>query len=383
MKGWKRPLTAMLALSMAAVPCQAFASGSTDFTYTDEQLARMQDNNLDYDELAWLIDKYNATVLNNKQKFSDFKKDYGLTKDDVSEAYRDLADELENNLSGEDDAGSLISDLGMDTRVQNLRETADDNLEDSAIIWWGYEEARDNLVVVAQSNMINYQKSLIDLEVKKKNAELLEAEYNLAQAKRSAQTVTDMEVLNAKESMLNAQASLTTLEAAIRETKQKLCVMTGWSYNAEPVIGEIPEPDWDRVESINPEADRQAALENNYTLKINKRKLENATADNTKTTLKQTIKENEEQIGVSLATAAKNVQAAKIAYDQAVSAKDLEEKNLALASVKIQAGTIRMIDYQEQEYKTLSSQAAEKTAKMELFEAIETYDWAVKGLAGA
>lgn len=383
MKGWKRPLTAMLALSMAAVPCQAFASESTDFTYTDEQLARMQDNNMDYDELAWLIDKYNATVLNNKQKFSDFKKDYGLTKDDVSEAYRDLADELENNLSGEDDAGSLISDLGMDTRVQNLRETADDNLEDSAVIWWGYEEARDNLVVVAQSNMISYQKSLLDLEVKRKNAELLEAEYNLAQAKRGAQTVTDMEVLNAKESMLNAQAAVTTLEASIRETKQKLCVMTGWSYNAEPVIGEIPEPDWDRVDSINPEADRQAALENNYTLKINKRKLENATADNTKTTLKQTIRENEEQIGVSLATAAKNVQAAKIAYDQAVSTKDLEEKNLALASVKIQAGTIRPIDYQEQEYKTLSSQAAEKTAKMELFEAIETYEWAVKGLAEA
>ncbi|RGY96926.1 TolC family protein [Clostridium sp. AM58-1XD] len=383
MKGWKRPLTAMLALSMAAVPCQAFASESTDFTYTDEQLARMQDNNMDYDELAWLIDKYNATVLNNKQKFSDFKKDYGLTKDDVSEAYRDLADELENNLSGEDDAGSLISDLGMDTRVQNLRETADDNLEDSAVIWWGYEEARDNLVVVAQSNMISYQKSLLDLEVKRKNAELLEAEYNLAQAKRGAQTVTDMEVLNAKESMLNAQAAVTTLEASIRETKQKLCVMTGWSYNAEPVIGEIPEPDWDRVDTINPEADRQAALENNYTLKINKRKLENATADNTKTTLKQTIRENEEQIGVSLATAAKNVQAAKIAYDQAVSTKDLEEKNLALASVKIQAGTIRPIDYQEQEYKTLSSQAAEKTAKMELFEAIETYEWAVKGLAEA
>ena len=77
----------------------------------------------------------------------------------------DLADELEGSISDGDDAGSLISDLSISTRVKSLRETADDNLEDSGIIWWGYEEARDNLVVVAQSNMISYYKNLFQLPV--------------------------------------------------------------------------------------------------------------------------------------------------------------------------------------------------------------------------
>ncbi|MEY8336727.1 TolC family protein [Lachnospiraceae bacterium 62-35] len=384
MKRWNRYTVtwAGVAISMAAAS-QALAAESPDTIYTEEQLARMEDNNLDYDELPWLIDKYNATVLNNKHKFSDFKKDYGLKKDDVSQAYQDLADELENSLSGEDDAGSLISDLGMKTRVDSLRETADDNLEDSGIVWWGYEQAKDNLTVSAQSNMITYHKNIQNLEVKKKNAELLEARYHLSQVKRAAGTATEMDVLLAQENMLNAQAEVTTLENSIQQTRQKLCVMTGWSYNASPVIGELPDPDMDRLSSLNPEADLAKALENNYTLKMNRRKLENATAEDTKTTLRQTIKENEENIGVALSIAARKVQSARIAYEQAMSARDLGEQNLALAAVKLQAGTINAIDYQEQEYNTLSSRIGAETAKMELLEAQEAYDWAVNGLADA
>ena len=41
------------------------------------------------------------------------------------------------------------------------------------------------------------------------------------------------------------------------------------------------------------------------------------------------------------------------------------------------------LDYQQQEYDTLSSQIAEQTARMDLLEAQETYDWAVAGLASA
>ena len=382
-KRWKKPAAALLALSIAAVPCQAFASESTEITYTEEVLAKLADNNLEYDELAGLIDRYNATVQNNKKAFSDFKRDYGIQNDEVSDSYNELANELENSLSGEDDAGSLISDLSIETRVKNLRETADDNLEDSAIVWWGYEEARDNLVVVAQSNMISYKKGLAQLEATRKNAELMDARYDLAQAKRAAGIATDMDVLDAKEAMINAQTAVTTQESSIREVKQKLCVMTGWDYNAEPVIGEIPEPDWDRIASLDPQADLQTALDNNYTLKTNKKKLENATSESTKSTLQQTIKENQEQIGVSLQTAAQNVQSAKIAYDQAVSEKQLQEQNLSLAAVKMQAGTMTALDYQQQEYDTLSSQIAEQTARMDLLEAQETYDWAVAGLASA
>lgn len=383
MKKWKKPMTALLAFLMASAPCQAFASESTEITYTEEVLAKLADNNLEYDELAGLIDRYNATVQNNKKAFSDFKRDYGLQKDDVSDSYNDLADELENSLSGEDDASSLISDLSIETRVKSLRETADDNLEDSSIIWWQYEQARDNLVVVAQSNMISYKKNLAQLEQTKKNAELLEAQYNLAQAQKGAGTATDMDVLNAQEAMINARSQITTLESSIREVKQKLCVMTGWTYNAEPVIGDIPDPDWDHIASLNPQSDLQTALDNNYTLKINKKKLENATSESTKSSLRQSIEENQDQIGVSLQTAAQGVQSAKIAYDQAVSARELEEQNLALAAVKMQAGTMTALDYQQQEYTTLSSQVAEQTAKMDLLEAQETYDWAVAGLANA
>ena len=54
---------------------------------------------------------------------------------------------------------------------------------------------------------------------------------------------------------------------------------------------------WSRIAAMNPAADKAQAVENSYTMKVNKRKLENAKSDDTKETLEKTIREDTQTIG--------------------------------------------------------------------------------------
>ena len=57
------PLLAASAMAVMS-PMQVLASPS--FAYSAEVWAKLQDNNLEYDEITNLVHEYNATVLNNQ-----------------------------------------------------------------------------------------------------------------------------------------------------------------------------------------------------------------------------------------------------------------------------------------------------------------------------
>ena len=151
----KRVMSLGMALLMAAsVPGTALAV-SPEFARTEEEWARLRDNTMEYDELAGLIHEYNTTVQNNQYAYKDY---LGKDRQDVERDYRDLADELYASMSGDDDMQSMISDLNLEIQARKMQQNADDNVDDGQIVLMGYQQAEDNLVVSAQSNMINYFK---------------------------------------------------------------------------------------------------------------------------------------------------------------------------------------------------------------------------------
>ncbi len=127
----------------------------------------------------------------------------------------------------------------------------------------------------------------------------------------------------------------------------------------------------------------QLALENNYTLQINKRKLENAEDDHNKEKLQKTIDGNQRQIQLSVTNGWQSLQTAIHAYEQAISEKELEEQNLNLAAQKRDAGMITQYDYESARITVEMKEIAVRTAQLELTEALETYRWNVNGLASA
>ena len=354
------------------------------FARSDEEWATLEDNNLEYGEIEDLIAEYNATVRSNEVALAKFKRDYGRTNTEVSDKYRENAQEILDNLDDPDPSdptyvAMLSSVATARATAQNLLSSADSTLEDADIIRLGYEQAEKTLAQTATTNMISYKSGQIAIEVAKGNLELANIALNTANAKLSAGTGTSIDVLSAKEKVINAQNALAKAISDNNTVLRRLQVMTGWSYNATPNVGDIPAPDMNRV--FDPNADLQKALENNYTLRINEKKLENASADSDKQSLKLAIEDNKKNIATALTVAAQNIASAKESYNYANTFSNLQETNLATANQRFSLGMISKLELDTQRVTTENAKRALEQSRYAINQAIANYDWVLKGLA--
>lgn len=381
MKKWKQISACCLAAVLAAAaPAGTAWAGSPEFARSAEEWARLRDNVMEYDELAGLIREYNVTVQNNQRDYSEKKN---KTHDEIAQDYREAADAIRSSMSGEDDPGSILSDAMAEAQALSLEQQADESVEDSEIIKMTYDQMESTLVSTAQTNMISYHQKVLDLELKQNNREQLAAVYDSVVLKRSQHMVTDMDVLTALENVQNADAAILTAQAELDNMRQKLCVMLGWRYDASPEIREIPAADVNRIAAMNPASDKEKALENNYTLRINRRKLANSSSNSKKESLQMTIDDNIQRIGASVDSAYNNVIQAQTAYQQAAIALSAAARDMEKADSEIAIGTISPLDYKSRQLSYLQAQIAMKNADMDLFQAMESYDWNVNGLASA
>lgn len=378
----KQAATLCLSAVITALLPVTVHAASPEFARTSEEWAALQDNVLEYNELADLIHEYNVTVQNNQYTYNKFIKDYGRTKTDVADKYRELAEDLEDDRTGEDGAGR-ITDYQLEQQAKQLREQADDNVEDSRTYQLTYAKAEDSLVQSAQSNFISYYKNQLELESALETKKTLENAYSLAAAQRQAGTVTDTDVLDAWEAVLNQETTIANLEQTIENTRQTLIVMCGWQGNDQPEIQNVPEVELAQIDAIDLEADKQTALETNYTLRINQIKLENAENAENKENIQKTIDANKRQIGVSVTSAWQSLNTARLSYEQAISDEAAEERNMTLAQQKWNAGMITKYDYENQQSTLASKKLAVQTAQLDLLTALENYRWNVNGLASA
>lgn len=386
MKVLRRALPLGLAgVMLAAAPGMAFAS-SPEFARTAEEWAKLRDNVIEYDELEDLIQEYNTTVQTNQLDLNEFRKKYGDTKDDVSQKYRDMADEIYSSIeypdSDDPTYGYMVASvLAAEVQAKNMEKQADDNLEDTEIIYLNYKQAEKTLVTVAQTNMITYEKDRLVLqqaEIAKKQAEI---DLASAQSKLATGSGTQVDVLNAQEALQTAERNITSAQTDIDTVRQKLQLMLGWRYDAAPEILQVPAADVTRIDQMNPQADTEKAIENNYTVKVNKKKVANSSSSSTIETLNKTIEDNQKKIASALTGNYQNVQAAKLAYDQAVAELDLENRNLQSIELQFRQGAASQNQLTKQQYTVQNKQLALQVADLNLLQTMETYDWAVNGLA--
>lgn len=365
-----------------AVPMTAFA-GSPEFARSAEEWERLRDDVLAYEEIADLIHEYNVTVQNNQYEYNTFIKDYGTTREDISDAYRDLASDLESSMSGDDSAISKISDLQMELQAKQLREQADDNLEDSQIYYWTYCQAEDQLTLSAKLRFLSYYKTQLELESAKEELQNMVSDSTLMQTKQQAGAATLSDVLDTQERVRKQEKTVSELEQSVEDIRQKLIVMLGWSASAQPEIQQIPAVNMEEIDAIDLEADQQYALEHNYTLKINQKKLENAKDEDNRAKLENTIQSNQRQIAVSVVSSWQDLKTAKRNYEQALADQQTEERNMELTRQKWAAGMITKLDFEKQQAALNSKERAVQTAEWNLLESLESYYADVNGLAGA
>lgn len=379
MRKWKQISIFCLAAAITAVSPAGVYAGSPEFARTAEEWAGLKDNVMEYGELGDLIHEYNVTVQKNQLDIGDKKKDSRITSDENAQYYRDAASDYRSAITGDDP----ISDAQNAVGASNADAQADRNVEDIQVYQMAYDQEEANLVAKAQSSMIFYFEQQYKLKSARDSLEYLQTVYETAQVKLNAGTGTQMEVLSAKKSLQDTDTSIEKMTASIEETRQVLCIMLGWKYDDNPDIKELPSMESETIGAMNPEADKERALENNYSLKMNKRKLENASAGITRETLKRTIANNEQNISTDLVKSYQSVLLTKSTFDQAEVDLEMEKKNMNTMERKYQIGSASKLEYLRQKNTYNTKATALKTAELDLFEAIQNYENGVKGLASA
>ena len=368
--------------SISAFPALA---GSPEFAYSEEKWAALRDDRLEFEEIADLVHEYNNTVIQNQIAYKD---ELDKTSDDIAQEYYDAADRIYSNIEYPDsdaaDYGSRMSAaLSNELSAEQMMERGDESVEDSETMKLGYDQTEATLVKQAQTQMISYWSQYYSLDSLRDRISQAESSYRSEETRMAAGMSTQAKLLSAKESISTAEASLRSAESSLVKTKEDLCLMLGWKYGAVVEIGEIPEPDMERIAAINLEEDIQKALENNYSLKLTNKRVKNARTDKVKATQQQIQKNQTEAIAASVRDSYESLILAQSNYEQAQQAYALEVNTYETAKRKLQAGTITPNSYQKQESSCLTAEVTVKTRKLQLVQAMINYDWAVNGLASA
>lgn len=371
----RRGLMTAAVIGLAAAAVIPAYAGSPEFARSEEEWARLRDNIMEYEEIEDLIHEYNVTVRNNEHSYNDLKEDPDA--DDIAETYLDAAEDIRDTITGD----SELADAMAEAQAKQLEQLADDNTMDLKVYRLTYDQVEKSLSMVAQNQLAAYHQACSNLETLKKSRVLLEEVQVLTEAQHSVGLASRLDVITAQKDVKTMDASISELETSIRSLKQNLCVMMGWKYDAEPEIMGIPAVDEGRIEAMNPTADYPTALENNYTLNINKRKLENAEGMYTQQTLENTIADNKQKIGTALETDYRAVLQKQIALEEAKSKLETEQIRMNVISEQYGVGLASRLAYMQQETALFTQEQAVKQAEIDLFMAMETYDWDVRGMA--
>lgn len=373
----------MAAVCIAAVlPVYA---ATPEFGRTEEEWARLRDNTLEFDEIEALIGEYNATVKNNEIELREFKKNYGTTNSEVADKYRELAQELTGGVDLDPEsptyAMSAMAAVMNESTATQLEQQADSVLEDYEINRLTYESAKKNLVKQAKSDMIGYYNNQYEAKRAQLNTELLQEQLKIKKAQAENGMSTQVDVLKATEDLINAQKTMTTSSAAVTTSKKKLQVACGWKFADDPLLTALPAPDFARIDKLDPAGDLSKALENNYTLRINQRKLSNAHAQSTIDTLNITIDANRQSVAIALDAAYLNATASRDAYNYAVTANEVQQATLKQVQKKHKLGSASDAELKSQQIQAQLAQVAVEQAKLSTLQALIDYDAVVAGLA--
>ena len=378
----------LIIAGLSLAPLRSLAKSPT-FSRTEEEWAKLRDMNLDYEEIDGLVTEYNATVQTNQANMQQFTRDYGRKNSQVSQSYRDMAEKIEDSLTEPDpDSMTYVPMMASIAQsratISNLKNSADTTLEDYEVQYFTYESVRLSLVQNTKALMISYYSKDVSKEALQKAVEVAELNLANAQARLAVGMATNLDVLSAKEAVIKANKTLSDQSNAALADRDKLLIMTGFKTDSQANIGLVPvlsEEELQNIDKINVEEDIKKAVEENYALKINKRKLGNAKSDTQIKSLNSTISSGTENIKANVQTLYKNLVNAKDKLNLLKAELELSGKDLETIRQKKNLGMATQLEVANKELENIKKNTEKKQAELALRLALENYNSAVNGLA--
>ena len=380
MKRKRRKGMALLLLTALCISAEGMsAMASPEFARSQEEWASLSDNRLEWEEIPGLVNEYNATVLNNRKAY---QKDSGQNAEEIRDALLEAADDMESlAIDAEAEEGGAMIGANYRSQAASLRQQAESNVSDSQVILWQYEQVEDTIAQTVRDGFIAYYQAIAQKEADQAKIGYLEESLASAQNRKNVGMGTELEVLTAKEALQNGQAALTSADAKINAEKKKLQVLCGWEYTSDAEIGALPDFDMEEIGRIDLEADTEKALSNNWQLRIDERKLQNAPDATLRDQYTKTVANDRQQIKASVRSAYDTLVQAKQTYDTGAEQLNLSRQNLEKSSRQLSLGVISRMEYRTAENETTGLEHNQKLNEIAVFSAWTAYQGAVNGLA--
>ncbi len=380
MRGCKRALalglTGILTLS---VPFGAMAAIEKPEKMDDATWARLQDNVLEYDEISDLVEYYNPT-------YRQIVEQIEINAQPMEEAARELrksADEMDSDAKDIKDLDPVMY-KGMREAVKGYRDAAErfDKAVTSVHNQTRHQLSRVKKMTVSglQQMMIGYYQAMASREILDTAVALSQAAYESSITQQSLGMATATDVQAAEKALQSARGQLKTLDDTMTNLRQQMCVMTGWSYDADMQLGDVPAPDFAKVQAMDLERDLERAIGNNYTL-IEQRGI-SGKGDANRTVKFRIMDDTEAQVKIQLESAYQGILESRTAYEAANVAFQSAQITMNGNDLKYQMGMLGNLEYLQLKMAYLQQKAAARTAALSLTQAIENYGWIVQGLEG-
>jgi hypothetical protein len=265
----------------------------------------------------------------------------------------------------------------------------DVNLRDSSSTVKSIQHSVNQIVYQMQLVMNGYEQAQANRQMLAKVVELSETAKNLQQTMFSQGLAVDADIMSAASNLASYKNQLDSLDITIANLKKTLCLFTGWGTDGDPEIGPVPSADLTFISTIDIEADKEKAVNNNYDLITlrsgdsgNMDQLEQVMAKSTTKTRNklQDVEYSEESVRSNVQALYDTILELKISYDSASTAYRAAELTWQSAQIQKNNGTLSDIGYMSQEVSYLQAKAAFRCADLALQQAIQNYSWAVKGV---
>ena len=392
MKHRKRAIAAVTACMLAVTSVPAFAYSPTGpgaspeaGRYSEEELARLQDNVLEYSEIQNRVREYNPTISQVWKTYEDTRQDYANMATELESQYqvvKDLADSYESagEMMGNQVLISTAKQLkkGYQSTVKSIQDTVSQwNDKSSTGSIRSYER---QMTAGAQQAMIGYDTIRQNIATLETMVQLYDRQYQMYTRQKELGLATDKDVLSSYTSFLSAQSQLASLNNQADSVRRSLCQLLGYDPETNPEIRSLPAFDMTRLEGMNLEEDTKKAIGNNYTL-ISQRTSAAGKTNAKRENRNKILDEGDQKLTIEMQRLYQDVMDKKAAYDAAATGYQAAEASWGAAQRQYQNGLISEIQYIGLQLAYYQKKAAFESANLSLWQAMENYDWGITGLA--
>lgn len=378
---------------------------------SEETWNRMQDDLVEWDEIGDLVQYYNPmytmvsdaaadTVEGMRGAYSSFVKDMQATLETIDngldesvayqkmlmglppdtpiemgettipaqEALRQIEDTIEKTKGNRRDVAKSIRTVG------NQMENAPAKAERQA----GLIPMRKQLTFAMEGVVISYEQLKINREMVAAQVKLYETVYATQQSMEQQGLATSYDVLAAKNNLEQARASLDQIDSGMETVRRSIGLQLGWDAATLPEIGAVPEPEVDYVDTTNPDADKTAAIMHNSEVRA-----AGKPAYSSSYGYELRDKTENEKTGMLVAkmdTLYADMKEKKALFTAAETTLEKARLTKESAERRYELGMLGRSEYEAQELAYISYEASYKLAKLNLFQSINTYQWAVDGV---